>query len=44
MLEMWERIQLEWGKFDQDICLMLIESLSKRIEAVLKAKGKWIKY
>ena len=44
MIELWERVQEEWGKIDTSVCLNLIESMPKRIEAVIKAKGKWTDY
>ena len=44
MLELWERVQAEWDKIDKQTCLTLIESIPRRIEAVIKAKGKWSKY
>ena len=44
MLELWERIETEWDKIENDACLNLIESLPRRIGAVLKAKGMWTDY
>lgn len=44
MLELWERLEAEWSKIDKSICIRLIESMPKRIDAVLKAKGKWTDY
>ena len=44
MVELWERIEAEWNKIGVDDCLKLIESMPKRIEAVLKAKGMWTDY
>ena len=44
MLELWERIEIEWNKIPADICLNLIESMPRRIAAVLKAKGGYTKY
>ena len=44
MLELWERVQAEWDKIDKQTCLTLIESMPRKIEAVIKAKGKWSKY
>jgi len=44
MLEVWERVQAQWDKIDRSICLTLIESMPRRIEAVIKAKGKWTGY
>jgi hypothetical protein len=39
MLELWVRIEAEWEKISTDQCVRLIESMPRRIEAVLKAKG-----
>jgi hypothetical protein len=44
MIELWERIEAEWDKIGMDKCLRLIESMRRRIEAVLKAKGMWTDY
>jgi hypothetical protein len=37
--ELWERVEKEWNGIFAEICQKLIESLSKRIKAVIKAKG-----
>ena len=44
MLELWERIEVEWEKIQKNTCLKLIESIPKRMKAVIKVKGKWINY
>lgn len=44
MIELWERVQAEWDKIDKEVCLNLIESMPNRIDAVLKAKGRWTDY
>jgi transposase len=44
ILELWERTQEEWEKIDKEVCQNLIESMPRRIEAVLKAKGGYTKY
>jgi hypothetical protein len=44
MLELWERVQAEWGKINAQICINLVESMPRRIEVVIKAKEKWTKY
>jgi transposase len=44
ILELWERIEEQWNKIDQATCMNLIESMPRRVEAVIKAKGKWTKY
>lgn len=42
--ELWERVQTEWNRIPVETCLNLIESMPRRIEAVLKAKGGYTKY
>ncbi len=42
--ELWERVQQVWNEIDKETCSNLIRSMPSRIEAVLKAKGKWTKY
>jgi hypothetical protein len=42
--ELWERVQKEWNKIDADVCQRLIESMPRRVEAVLRAKGGHTKY
>jgi hypothetical protein len=44
MLDLWERVQAEWEKISKDECLRLIDSMPRRISAVLKSKGKWTDY
>ena len=44
MLELWERVQVEWDKIEPEVCQKLIESMPKRVEAVLKAKGGYTRY
>jgi transposase len=42
--ELWERVQTEWEKIPASTCQNLIESMPRRVEAVLKAKGGYTKY
>ena len=42
--ELWERIEKEWNEIPAETCQKLIESMPRRIEAVLKAKGGYTKY
>ena len=42
--EFWERIEKEWNEIPAETCQKLIESMPRRIEAVLKAKGGYTKY
>ena len=44
MNELWERVQKIWNETSAQTCLNLINSMPSRIDAVLKAKGKWTKY
>lgn len=44
MLELWERVEEEWEAIDKEVILTLINSMPRRIEAVLKAKGGPTKY
>ena len=42
--ELWERVAEEWNKITAETCQNLIESMPRRIEAVIKAKGGHTKY
>jgi len=44
MEELWRRIEEEWNKILAEVCQKLIESMPRRIEAVIKAKGGYTKY
>ena len=44
VLELWERVEEEWNKIPASVCQGLIESMPRRVEAVLKAKGGHTKY
>jgi hypothetical protein len=37
--ELWERVEVEWDKIPAQVCIDLIESMPRRVAAVLKAKG-----
>ncbi|CAI7888233.1 unnamed protein product [Closterium sp. NIES-53] len=43
ILELWDRVQAEWEKIPASWCSELIESMPRRVRAVLKAKGRWTK-
>jgi hypothetical protein len=43
-LELWERVQAEWDKIEPNVCQNLIESMPRRVAAVVKAKGGDTKY
>lgn len=42
--ELWERFQDEWNKISKERCLAVIESMPRRLEAVVRAKGWPTKY
>ena len=44
MLELWDRVQVEWNRIEPEVCQNLIESMPRCIEAVIKAKGGYTKY
>ena len=44
ILELWERVEREWDKIDARVCQNLIESMPRRVAAVLEAKGGYTKY
>ena len=44
ILELWERVQVEWDKIPVGKCHKSIESMPRRIQAVLRAKGGYTKY
>lgn len=44
MNELWERVEAEWNKLDASVCLKLVESMPRRVQAVIASKGKWTKY
>src|SRR6266550_3398768 len=44
ILELWERVQDEWDKIDPKVCQDLIESMPRRMQAVIEAKGGSTKY
>ena len=39
MEELWRRIEEEWNKIPAEVCQGLIESMPRRIEAVLDRKS-----
>ena len=44
MHELWQRVETEWNNIPKEVCIDLIESMPRRIAAVLKAKGGYVKY
>ncbi|CAI7816216.1 unnamed protein product [Closterium sp. NIES-54] len=43
ILELWDRVQVEWEKIPAAWCSELIDSMPRCVRAVLKAKGRWTK-
>ena len=44
MLELWERIEKDWNDIEPAVCQGLIESMPRRVAAVIKAKGGYTKH
>ena len=44
ILELWERVEKEWEEIKPEECQNLIESMPRRVEAVIRAKGGYTKY
>ena len=44
ILDLWERVQDEWDKIDPKVCQDLIQSMPRRVQAVIEAKGGSTKY
>jgi hypothetical protein len=42
--QLWDRVVVEWGKNSVEECQKWIESMPRRIKAVIKAKGGHTKY
>lgn len=42
--QLWDRVVEQWEKLDEEQCQKWIESMPRRIEAVIKAKGAHTKY
>ena len=42
--EHWRRVEKEWNEIPDSVCRNLVASMPRRIEAVIKAKGGYIKY
>lgn len=42
--ELWERVQEEWNRIPAAVCIDLIDSMPRRVAAVIKAKGSYTKY
>ena len=44
VLELWEHVEKEWKGIGASVCQNLIESMPRRVNAVIKAKGGYTKY
>jgi len=44
MLELCERVEAEWDKIDPKVCQKLIDSMPRRLQEVIQAKGGYTKY
>lgn len=44
VFELWERLAAEWNKIPPETCQNLIESMPRRMKAVIEAKGGHTKY
>lgn len=44
MHELWERVEHEWEALSTEKCIDLFESMPRRVAAVYKAKGGYVKY
>ena len=44
MQELWERVEEEWEAIPQSVCRDLVESMPRRVAAVIRAKGGYTKY
>jgi acid phosphatase class B len=42
--QLWECCETEWEKIPKEVCQNLIESMPRRVEAVLRVKGGHTKY
>jgi hypothetical protein len=44
MSELWDRISEIWYSISMETCMNLIESMPRRVDAVIKAKDGYTKY
>ncbi|KAF9441595.1 transposable element Tcb2 transposase [Macrolepiota fuliginosa MF-IS2] len=42
--ELRKRIDIEWKKIPASVCQNLVDSMPRRVQAVLRAKGGYTKY
>ena len=44
ILELWERVEKDWNKIKPEVVQNLIQSMPRRVSAVMRAKGGYTKY
>ena len=44
MLELWDRVQVEWDRIEPEVCQNPIESMTRCVEEVIRAKGGYTTY
>ena len=44
VLELWERVEKEWEAIPASVCRNLVESMPRKVAAVIAAKGGYTKY
>ena len=42
--ELWEHCQIEWENIPKEVCQNLIESMPRRVQAIIKARVGYTKY
>jgi hypothetical protein len=42
--ELWKRVWEQWDNIDNSKCQKLTESMGRRVEAVMRARGGYTKY
>ena len=42
--ELWGRVEKEWNEIPPEVCQRLVESMPRRVQAVIRAKGGHTKY
>ena len=42
--ELWDRVQPVWNSIEPELCLKLVATMPQRMEAVIKARGRWIDF
>jgi hypothetical protein len=42
--EIWDRLVMEWNSIEPEVCQKLVESMPRRVAAVIRAQGGHTKY